>query len=129
MISGTTRIADETHDGQSVAIPVGDSASDQPLSGEEIRLRFLDIQGRLAAEHVRRYANQHQCRQSSTGAPCAHPDHRRDVHYAHHLLGALDLPHERTGPIPLAERMMHRDGMPSPAPTMADAETLLPTWK
>lgn len=129
MISGITRTTDETHGGQSVAIPVGGSAYDEPFSVEVARSRFLSIQDRLAAEHVRRHANQHECRQASTRQPCDHPDHRRDMHYAHHLLSVLNLPHERTGPVTLAERLMHQDGMPAPSPTLAGADTLVPTWK
>jgi len=53
-----------------------------------------DMAVRLAAQVVRRTCNQrdHQCREASTGEPCAHRNHPRDVLYLQHCLAALGLP-------------------------------------
>lgn len=55
----------------------------------------------LAAATIRRQANQHQCHEESTSAPCGHPDHRRDRFYAAAMLEMLGIP--RDLPLPTAE--------------------------
>jgi hypothetical protein len=82
---GATLAADEDHDGESVAIPIGGFVAAPDDTSEVAKA--------LAAETVRRYGNQHGCRQGSTNTPCIHPNHRRDVDYTHHLLSMLGLPH------------------------------------
>jgi hypothetical protein len=53
---------------------------------------------RLAAATIRRQANQHGCRESSTQTPCDHPDHRRDRFYAAAMLELLGVPRDLPQP-------------------------------
>lgn len=59
---------------------------------------YREVTDRMAADTVRRFANQHDCHQASTGEPCAHPDHRRDVLFSRYLLDMLDIPRDTAPP-------------------------------
>lgn len=51
-----------------------------------------DIHARLAAMQVRRKTDQHHCTARRDGI-CAHPNHRRDMHYLTEMLDMLGLDH------------------------------------
>lgn len=59
---------------------------------------YQEVSHRLAADTVRRHANQHGCDQSVAGQPCAHPDHRRDVLFSRYLLDMLAIPRDTPTP-------------------------------
>ena len=100
--SATLTATDETHDGESVAIPLGGGQFSAADSDSNVNL--YELHRRLAATAVHRAADQHGCQ-----ANCAHPDHRRDLDYARHLLESLDLPTNGL-PVTDAERELYRAG-------------------
>jgi hypothetical protein len=52
--------------------------------------RATRVERRMAAMHVRRLCDQHECTARKTGS-CDHPNHERDMHFLREMLSHLGL--------------------------------------